>query len=220
MTEIRSPLVLAAAAALLAGCSIAPQSTEQMFPTRVAPETVTLSAHFTGTADPFSGETAARFDALVSGYLSRGHGPISISAANLPPRDYELVRAKLIVAGVPKGWIRFAPAAAGNAGDMTLSYQRYDVLPPDCPGWSVPMDFNPYNLADPGLGCASLHNAAVSAADPADLVAPQDQGPADPTSVARVGANYRQGSVPGTAQSTIENFRDQTAAGVTTSSQH
>jgi len=210
----RGSISFLAAALALAGCSAAPQSAEQLYPTRVQPETVTLAAHFSGTADPFTGDLAGRFDTLVAGYLSRGHGPIAIGAANLSPRDFELVRGKLMAAGVPKGAIRMEQAATGAPGDVTLSYQRFDVVAPNCPGWSVPMDFNPYNIPDPGLGCATLHNSAVLAADPSDLVDPQQLGPSDPTAIARVGAGYRAGSVTGTTQSAIEGARDQSAAGV------
>jgi len=213
---VRTFLLIATLAALAACDSVAPQSAEQLYPTRLQPETVTMNAHFTGNADPFTGELAGRFETLVSGYLASGHGPIEVSAVNLPPRDYELVRQKLMAAGVPKGWIRLASAATGNAGDVTLSYQRFDVVAPNCPGWSVAMDRNPENLPDPGLGCDTLHNTAVLAADPADIVSPQPIGPADPALIARVGNNYRNGSVPGTTTDQIQTIRDQTAAGVTT----
>ena len=203
------------AAAALAGCTdVAQQTVEQRYPAKVQPETVTLAAPFTGLADPFAGPLKDRFDTLVSGYLASGHGPIVLSARPTPygVRQVQRISGRLIAEGVPKSDIDVELPNEGDAGTVTLSYQRFDLVAPACPGWSIPMDRNFANYADPGMGCAQWHNAAVMAADPADLVAPQPIGSEDAAVISRVDSNYEQGHATESTKNAIQAEHDSSAA--------
>ncbi len=212
----RLVLTSIAAAASLAACDAPRLSVEQRYPAKVEPETVTLAAHYTGSADPFAGDLAPRFETLVSGYMEGGHGPIVVAtrptAAAIAAAELRLVSAKLIAAGVPKGAIDLQERSDGEFGVVTLSYQRYDLVPPACPGWTQPMDLNFANQTDPDLGCAMWHNTAVMAADPADLVAPAPLASEDPNVIQRVDSNYRQGNTTESHKNTIQSEHDTSAA--------
>lgn len=121
---------------------------------------------------------------------------------------------------MPKGAIEVAEASEGDLGVVTLSYQRYDVVPPACPGWTQPLDYNFANATDPNLGCPMWHNAAVMAADPADLVTPQPLASEDPNVMQRVDSAYRQGNATELHKNAIQSNHDTSAAvAVSTSSQ-
>jgi type IV pilus biogenesis protein CpaD/CtpE len=208
-------LSVLALALALSGCSDASRySQEQMYPVKVQPETVTLRAPLGGGADPFTGTLADRFDTLVSGYLKLGHGPLVLSARPSPQSSSALARvsAKLVAAGVPQSSIRVEPASEGDAGVVTLQYQRFDLIPPTCPGWSVPMDYNYYNLPDPGLGCAMLRDSELMAADPATLVSPAPAASENPDVIARVGAGFAKGQPSAATQNPIQAVHDTSAA--------
>jgi type IV pilus biogenesis protein CpaD/CtpE len=209
------PLSLLALAFALSGCGDAARpSQEQMYPVKVQPEIVTLRAPFSDGADPFAGDLGDRFGTLVSGYLSLGHGPLVVSARPSPEsaRELALVNAKLVAAGVPQTSIRVEPASEGDAGVVTLHYQRFELIPPTCPGWSVPMDYNYANLPDPGFGCAMLRDSELMTADPAVLVSPAPAAPENPDDVARVGANFAKGQTTAATQNTIQATHDTSAA--------
>jgi pilus biogenesis lipoprotein CpaD len=222
MTAPRLAFALLAAATMLSACDTPRLAVEQRYPLKVEPETVTLAAHFTGAADPFTGELKPRFDTLVAGYMNGGHGPVVVSArpTGTAAAELRLISAKLIAAGVPKGAIEVAEASEGDLGVVTLSYQRYDIVPPACPGWTQPLDYNFANATDPNVGCAMWHNAAVMAADPADLVAPQPLASEDPNVMQRVDSAYRQGNATESHKNAIQSNHDTSAAvAVSTASQ-
>jgi pilus biogenesis lipoprotein CpaD len=202
------------AALALAACDEPRLSVEQTYPVKVEPETVTLAAHFTGAADPFAGDLKPRFDALVASYLNDGHGPIVITARPTPnaPAELRILSAKLMAAGVPKGAIDARETGAGELGVVTVSYQRLNLAPPPCPGWTQPLDYNFANATDPHLGCSMWHNTAVMAADPADLVQPQPLASEDPNVINRVDSNYRQGNATESHKNVIQSNHDTSAA--------
>ncbi len=213
---VRLAFALVAFAALgLAACGDEPRlAVEQRYPLAVEPETVSLAAHFTGAADPFAGDMKPRFDALVAGYLNDGHGPIVIAARPSPnaPAELRLLGAKLVAAGVPKDAIEARETGEGELGVVTVSYQRLDLAAPPCPGWTQPLDYNFANAIDPHLGCSMWHNAAVMAADPADLVQPQPLASEDPNVIDRVGSSYQQGNPTESRKNAIQANQDTNAA--------
>jgi len=107
------------------------QDYTQRFPIGTQPETVNLPAHYASNADPFGGAAAESFDTLVDAYLDRGHGPITISGRAPAPRGnspvparMQLLRKKLITAGVPASAIRLQLASEGEPDTITLSYEQ------------------------------------------------------------------------------------------------
>jgi pilus assembly protein CpaD len=199
------------------------QNYTQRYPLGTQPETVSLPAHYTGTADPFAGAGAEGFNTLVEAYLDRGHGPITIAGRapaqrNSPvPARMTGLRQKLIAAGVPASAIRTQLASEGDADTITLSYERYIAVVPACGDWSAPMDFNPNNTDYPNFGCAQQHNLGVMVADPADLASMHHADASDTPGVERVIRVFRgiQAAAPGateTNKNALQSSADQNAA--------
>ena len=207
MADLRSGwLRLGALGALfvLATCQLEPEQADytKRFPIAAKAETVTWSPSATAA----SGET---FDALVAGYLDRGHGPLTVAAA---PPQLRSMRARLIAAGVPASAIQVEPARAAP-GAVTLSYVRYSVVPPNCgTDWSAPMQFNPANTDYPAFGCAQQHNLGLMLADPADIASMRAAAPSDAQNTDRVIRAYRAGNVTSGKQGGIQDSADQNVA--------
>jgi pilus assembly protein CpaD len=191
------------AVSLLATCAEpVPHDYTQRFPLGARPETVSVPAHYVGTADPFAGEARETFETLVHGYLENGHGPVTLAA--LAPRGgttetaarVERLRQRLIADGVPASAIRVMLTAEGAPNTVTISYERYTAVLPTCGDWSTPMDFNPLNTAYPNFGCDQQRNLGLLVADPADLVGMHSTQPSDTANMERVIKDYR-GVVPG-----------------------
>jgi len=162
------------------------------------PETVTLA---------LDGGGVAAFDALVAGYLDRGHGPLVIAGA-APPQETQAVRARLVAAGVPASAIRVEP----GAGALTLRYARYDPVLPACGDWSAAMAFNPDNADYPAFGCAIQRDLGQMLADPADVLGMRAAAPGDVVNEDRVLRAYRAGADTTAKQGAIQDGADQNVA--------
>jgi pilus assembly protein CpaD len=96
-----------------------------------------------------------------------------------------------------------APGLAAPSGGVTLTVGRYVVVPPNCPDWSKPSNFDPNNTVSSNYGCATETNLGLMIADPRDLVVGRSLGPAEGAGSARSVARYRAGGAPkARAQST------------------
>ncbi len=217
----RRAMLAAASLLLLAACDepVQPDYTHR-FAIDAAPETVTMTANFAGQPDPFAGiEGGGRFDTLVAGYLDRGHGKLTLSARPLQPNDprarqqLDMVRGRLIAAGVPASTIQLAYQSTGAYDSVTLTYQRYDVVVPSCGDWSAAMAFNPANTDYPEFGCAIQHDLGLMIADPGDIAAMRQPAPSDPQYIERVIRDYRTGTTATeTKPNSIQDNADQNVA--------
>jgi len=204
-----------AALSLLATCAEpVTEDYTQRFPLGAQPETVSVPAHYVGTADPFAGDARETFDTLVRGYLDRGHGPVTIAALAPPrgasptPARIEQLRQRLIAAGVPASAIRVMMTAEGAPNTVTISYERYSAVLPTCGDWSTPMDFNPLNTEYPNFGCVQQRNLGLMVADPADLVSMHPAQASDTANTERLMKDYRSIVPPATqpvATETVKN---------------
>ncbi|HYM31461.1 MAG TPA: CpaD family pilus assembly lipoprotein [Candidatus Cybelea sp.] len=191
-----------AAIALLAACST-PQEPDyrEKYAIGVEQQTVATAVRFNGNQDPLAGEDGARLDAMVSSYLDRGHGPLTIAVGPTTRADagrqaaqLAAVRDRLIRRGVPASVIQLAHSNGDVPIDTVMvRFQRFDVSVPNCGDWSAPPSFNPYNQAHPNFGCAQQHNIGLMAADPADLAHMRDGDSTDSQRAGLVIQNYRAG---------------------------
>ncbi len=208
--SLRSHLLLLGALLVLATCDEPlQQDYTKRYPIGALPETVTVTVPVAGGADPFAGAADARFQTLVAGFLDRGHGDLAVSAV---PTQAEVVRDRLIAAGVPASAIRMAPATPQVPGTVTLTYQRYDVVLPICGDWRAPMAYNPDNSDYPAFGCAIQRNLGLMLADPGDIVTMRRPAPSDAQNFDRVIKAYRGGTVPEATQGPAQDSADQNVA--------
>jgi len=191
----------AAALAIVAACT-EPVATDyrEKYPVSAYPTSVVLGVHVAGAHIAFADDEETRFNALVAGYLDRGHAPITVSAprqarsaAGVPP-GAEAVRARLIAAGVPPRDIQVALTEQGSADVVTVSYERYEAVLPTCGDWTSAPSYDPYNDVSSNFGCALQRDIGLMAADPADLVRARPAAPADAQNAARVIQRYRTGA--------------------------
>ncbi len=195
-------LTLSAAALALVTACTEPAATDyrEKYPVSAYPTTVVAGVHVAGGRIAFADDEEIRFNALVAGYLDRGHGPITLSAPRaarggtaLPP-GLAAVRARLIANGVPARDIRVAVSEDGSSDVVTLSYERYEAVLPTCGDWSAPPSYNPYNDVSSNFGCALQRDIGLMAADPADLVRARPAAPIDAQNASRVIQKYRAGT--------------------------
>lgn len=225
MRPTRRPLArLACAVAVLALATCTPPPPLDFtarHPIEAVPETVNWPANFSGGADPFAGANAEGFDTLVQGYLDHGHGPITIVGAQravrtATPRMMEL-RKRLMDAGVPGSEIRLELAAEGDPDTVTLSYERYTAVLPQCGDFSHRMEFNYDNSDYPNMGCDQQHNIGAMLADPADIESMRRPENTDAVNMTRVIVDYRTGQAPETTKNQIQQSQDNNSASGMTS---
>ena len=192
-----------AAVVLLVGCEPPPVDVRQAYPIKVQPETVSLTANYAGGRPPFAPE---QFNALVGGYLQRGHGPITISAAPATPGEAHVgeMRERLIAAGVPASAIAEAPAGQATASTITLSYLRYNVVVPVCGDYSQNLSIDFYNVPPPNFGCAVQRDIGLMVADPGDLVSAHAMTSTDAQNSERVLSLYRTGQPPAATETPLQ----------------
>lgn len=59
---------------------------------------------------------------------------------------------------------------------IRISYLRYIAEGPQCGNWPTNLAYEPQNLPQPNLGCATQRNLAAMVANPADLLGPRTDG--------------------------------------------
>lgn len=84
---------------------------------------------------------------------------------------------------------------APAAGQARIIVSRHVVTPPPCPDWRKPSGPDYANTPSSNFGCATATNLGLMVADPADLVAGKELGPADAEYLAKAVDRYRQGKV-------------------------
>lgn len=149
-----------------------------------------------------SPEDSAQLDRFVADFLQSGSGVIEISVPAGTGRDLALARANVIRSqAIARGvrpsevQVRLSERNADADGPLTVSYERYSVKLPECGHFNQSMSFDIRNLASPNYGCSTQRNIAAMVANPADLVRPRNQMPADAERRSLVIQNYQQGKV-------------------------
>jgi len=59
---------------------------------------------------------------------------------------------------------------------IRISYLRYVAEGPQCGNWPTNLAYEPQNLPQPNLGCATQRNFAAMVANPGDLLGPRTEG--------------------------------------------
>ncbi len=185
-------------------CAETPETSyRENYPVQVRAQTIALPL---ATPQSLSPEDEARLAVLVKSYLDRGHGPVTV-ATGMADREAEVraMRQRLIAAGISASAIRMVMVEDGSADGITISYDRYTTVQPNCGDWSSSPSFNPYNQAHSNFGCAQQRNLGVMVADPADLVRMRDPAPTDAQNSNRVVQRYRAGEPTNATYSPLQN---------------
>jgi len=215
---MRLTLPLRAAAALSAiligACSNFGQNNEiqavgtaARHPITVDTQAATLMIPVTADATALSAEDLTRLDAFAAQYKARGDGPLVLSVPSGGGNQSAATRA----AAEAETWLQnraltanqirlsqYRASSAAADAPLILSFTQYVATPSPCGNWSKNYAFNPRNTASPNFGCASRNNLAVMVSNPADLVKPRTQDPADAQRRDVVLEKYRAGEITAT----------------------
>jgi pilus assembly protein CpaD len=149
--------------------------------------------------------------AQVAGFIERyratdaGNSKLVISVPSGSPNEGSAVQAvadlrhMITGYGFPEANVAIEPyhAPRDPSAPIRLSYLRYVAEPPECGQWPTNLAEDYRNLPYPNLGCATQHNLAAQVANPADLLGPRTQDPADQERRSVVLDKYRRGVVTG-----------------------
>jgi pilus assembly protein CpaD len=200
----------ALASILMAGsCSVAndgvmvSEDGAQNHPITVEPNFRELKVQFAG-ADGMRPEDAAKFDAFLTEYRTRGNGSLGISVpgggASRAAITYFAERAA--ATGISRDKILVSTRDAAN-GDLRVdvSYIGYTARTQACGDWSENESFTLDNRTPKNFGCSVQQNIAAMVADPRDLLGPGAMGPVDATRRATVMDHYQKGEITSAAKS-------------------
>lgn len=167
------------------------------------PQEIQLAVHARGIS-PAQADALAT---LVQGWRAADGGVIRLHAPTGgadPAATYrmgESVRAFLLSQGVPPDSIELVGYAAPGepTAPFLVGYQRYEVTVPDCNKSWENLSGTWRNTTSANFGCAMTANLASQIANPADLVRPRAEDPADASRRMDVLGKYREGAITATA---------------------
>lgn len=216
-TRIPLALMLAAGAALLAGCKTLQEPGAHMtgsvivnpnekHPILVAQQPTSMSLSIPAGS---RGLTAGQV-AQVEGFLSRfrasdaGNSKLVIAVPHGGANEPAAMRAAgqlnglIKEAGFADNAVQVQPYGAGRGSNAPIrfSYMRYVAQAPDCGYWPGDLAHDKRNLNYHNFGCAQQANLAAQIANPADLITPRTMDASDPERRALVFDKYRQGKSP------------------------
>ncbi|MYZ48672.1 CpaD family pilus assembly protein [Propylenella binzhouense] len=195
----------------LAGCNTADDQRMAYFdndyrirhPIVISNEPATLDLPVGMRGGALSGEFVEAIHNYVADYRESGTGGITIQVPTGSANEIaaaqtgSAVNQVLVQAGVSPAAIQVAPYAFGDRRRMAplrLSFLKVQAVTPRCGVW--PRDVSP-TFADSthyNFGCAGQQNLAAMVANPADLVQPRAEQPANGARRAKVVTDYQQGA--------------------------
>lgn len=219
-----NPIRVSALVLLLAACTPPQEGPavdyRERYPVSTTAETVALALSLPAPSGTLAAQDEARLNALLAGYLDRGHGPLTLIAgtqANAPSfAELEVVRDRLMAAGVPENAIRLVGLSQVPASTITLSYERYNVMVPTCGDWSSHAGRDHSNNVHSNFGCANQRMMGLMVADPADLVRMRDAATTDTQVMNRVIQRHRKGDPTAATPTPLQT---QGGAGITKTGQ-
>lgn len=194
--------IAAIGAVLLAGSCASP--TDELsradpaanHPITVEPHMASIKLSFSAPEAGLLPDDAARFEAFVADYLSRGSGSISVSAHDGADSTAALsyFGARLFSMGVPRSRI-LVGTHDGPDQRVEIGFISYVARTDPCADWSDNVAMTYDNRPTRNFGCAVQHNIAAQIADPRDLVEMRPSDPSDAARRAQVLDNYEKGKV-------------------------
>jgi pilus assembly protein CpaD len=162
----------------------------------VAPHFTALKVNFSAADAGLLPDDAARFDAFVADYASRGSGSISISAPQGSDATaiIHYFATRLFEMGVPRSRI-LVGTHEGADPRVEVGFIAYAASTKACGDWSENLSNTAANAPAPNFGCAVQTNIAAQVADPRDLIEMRASGPSDTNRRTTVLGNYEQGKV-------------------------
>lgn len=213
MTTFTDVLRVTAVGVVLLAGSCASPTDELSMADPAANHPISVEPHFTSIKVSFSApeagllpDDAARFEAFVADYLSRGSGSISVSAPQGSDSTAALsyFGARLFQMGVPRSRI-LVGTRNGSDPRVEIGFIAYVARTDACGDWSDNLAKTYDNRPARNFGCAVQHNIAAQVADPRDLIEMRPSDPSDAARRAQVLDNYEKGKVTAAEKSEAQS---------------
>ncbi|GAA0582403.1 CpaD family pilus assembly protein [Rhizomicrobium electricum] len=166
------------------------------YPIAVEPQYTSIKLSFSAPEAGLLPDDAARFEAFIADYLSRGSGSISVSAPQGSDSAAVLsyFGARLFAMGVPRSRI-LVGTRDGADSRVEIGFIAYMARTAPCGDWSEDAGESFRNRTTKNFGCAVQHNIAAQVADPRDLIEMRPTDPSDAARRSQVIDNYEKGKV-------------------------
>lgn len=203
-------LLAALGAGLAAGCNrtttssidVADYDYRKRHPILIAEEPETLTLPIGMKAGELSPEIARAIEGFVRDYRESGTGFLTIQVPSGSANEVAALNAGraaqaiVVQSGVPASLVRFAPYRVGDhakLGAVQLTFLKLKATTPECGVWPEDAGAEAANRDYFNFGCAYQQNLAAMVANPADLVRPRAEDPANGARRSKVIQDYSQG---------------------------
>lgn len=201
-----------AVSVLFAGCAgdiqpiatpYAPIIPHERFPIAVSKNAVSVEVPVSRKMSRLPSDVRADVGKFLAQYRSSGTGQLAVIAPRRPRYKASMaaivtelhrmladagINDKAVIYGYyPKG-------AAGTTAPITMTFESYIAVAPECGNWSENLAVTYNNLPHPNFGCTAQHNLASMVANPRDLVTPRSMTPSHAGRRDVVMEKYRQGA--------------------------
>ena len=136
---------------------------------------------FPPSRDDFSASERQRLSAFVQELPADRSTVVLFTSQDSPSLQAQraaAVRAQLQAWGVPVATVARAQGFAVGPDTVVVSAESYSARALNCPDFSKSAGYDPLNLPQSNLGCATARNLADMVADPRDLEMGRSPGPA------------------------------------------
>lgn len=167
---------------MLAACApAAAEYTKSEAPNRLQVEgsASTVEIAFVPGGAGLAASQAARLDRLVAVGAIRPDDRVIVAASGSPTlaaAREAVVASRLLRSGIVAD---ARPLSAVPPDHAIVTVERYAVMLPPCPNWSMPRANDFTNAPPSNFGCATAVNLGLMVASPADFVAGRQLAPAD-----------------------------------------
>jgi pilus assembly protein CpaD len=182
-------LLIAASAALLAGCTsdganfddqYVPSTHYERFPIKVAKAPMRLEVKPRG-----NGLQPAQINAVSNFARSAAEGGVTRISLSRPSGGgassavASQIRELLVTGGVPSSQISQVTYRGSSKSPVILAFTRAVAVTKECGDWSTDLNHSPDNAPYPNHGCAVQNNIAAMVQDPTDFEVPTPTSPVD-----------------------------------------
>lgn len=164
----------------------APITPNERYPIAVTDTRVSVEIPVARNMSRLSPEVRADVQRFLAQYRSSGTGQLVLVKPRRARHKTSMavaiseLRSMIASAGINAhavAYTNYPKGAAGTTAPITLSFEAFVAIPPECGDWSKNMAVTYDNTPHPNFGCAMQHNLASMVANPNDLVTPRTMTP-------------------------------------------
>lgn len=163
-------------------------------PIQIEKQDAALDLTTSGKQGGLSAADQFKLERFVDWYLTKGHGPLTVSTPIALPQAAHHLEWYLYTAGLNRhDVVRTTHQHTSGEPVIRFRFTRFTATPPKCGHWTHDASQTRTNGPMPNFGCAMQNNLAVLISDPRDLVSPRGVSPAYTERRTTILENYRTG---------------------------